>query len=260
MIDGTNIPMKLYTFENQKYQNIKKVLYGEILFNIENGKVYSNIFLDKNPSYHTAAITSMVLKETNNMDLLEEWIHSITKLYDSKKQEPDNLGELLYLISTQEEKNEELISKIEQEAERIAKENPNGYYLYGLTDKEEHDLYQNLWYKLGIEAVGKNYHFDLKEIKEDSYAKTAWWSSVEIKDKKSSLEINANPANSYAERHKLKEGTIILNQNLYALSWDIRTKKTKSTRLKEYNLYMARPNIFALDSLSAAELILLLEE
>ena len=52
----------------------------------------------------------MVLKQTNNTDLVSKWISSIDKIYDEQNfgiKEVDNLGELLYMISTQENKNDD---------------------------------------------------------------------------------------------------------------------------------------------------------
>ena len=56
-------------------------------------------------------------------------------MYDKQNSgisEPDNLGELLYILSTQEERNEDLIDQIEREAKRLAESNEDGY----LVDKK----------------------------------------------------------------------------------------------------------------------------
>ena len=82
IIEGTNYHINLYTFENEKYQNTLKVLYGEILFNIKDSIIYPNIIVYDKPWYRDAAITSMVLKKTNNTDLIKPWVDNITDLYD----------------------------------------------------------------------------------------------------------------------------------------------------------------------------------
>lgn len=242
IIEGTENYTELYTFENQKYQNIKKVLYSEILFNIKDSVITPNIIVYKNPWYRDAAITSMVLKQTNNTSLIKEWVSSISEIYDRQNndvEEVDNLGELLYILSTQEEKNEDLINRIEEEAERIAEANPNGYYIYGQTDFGNMHLYQNLWYKLGIESVGRKFKFDLDTIEEDSYSSMAWWSDYEVKNK-SFQEADYNyPYLSIAAKHKLKTGTIILNGNLYPLSWE---KNATSAVYENYSSFDNRFN------------------
>lgn len=258
IVEETDLKLELYNFDNQTYQQLKKELYGEILFNIKDSTIYPNIIVYEKPWYRDAAITSMVLKQTNNTNLITEWIDNITELYDNNNgyEEPDNLGELLYLISTQENKNEELIDRIEEEAQRLAEDNPNGYYLYGKTDFTDQHLYQNLWYKLGIEKVGRKNYFDLDSIPEDDYSKGAWWSTY-----KTSVFNNLNsnyeyPYLSYAIRHKQKQGNIIINSQLYPLSWEKNASHAKYENYQGISNTMYDTNTSVLHTWSAAELLL----
>ena len=258
ILEGTNDNINLYDFSNQKYPNIKKVLYGEILFNIKDSVIYPNIIVYNKPWYRDAAIASMVLKETNNLDLIQDWVSSITEIYDLQNagiQEADNLGELLYIISTQENRNEELINKIEEEAERIASENEDGYYIKGKTDFGDMYLYQNLWYKLGIEALGKEYPFDLDAIPEDSYTQMTWWSDYEPQEKKP-IESQAYPYLSYATRHKLGEGTITMNSDLYPLSWEIDASQANYDNYEGIDNEIKTGKISPLHTWAASELLL----
>jgi len=261
MIKDTNELLDLYRFQNQKYPNIKKALYGEILFNIKDSTIYPNIIVYEKPWYRDAAITSMVLKKTNNTDLIKEWVMSISDIYDKQNggvEEPDNLGELLFLLSTQEEKNEALIDQIEEEAEHLANTNPAGYYIFGKTDFGDQHLYQNLWYKLGIESVGRSYHFNMDSIPEDSYSKMAWWSDYEVKNKVNNPFSSEYPYLSYAERHKLGTGEIALNENLYPLSWEFVASQAKYGNYVGIDEYMANAKVSPLHSWSASEFLLLL--
>ena len=261
IIDGTANHINLYKFENEKYPNIKKVLYGEILFNIKDSVIYPNIIVYKSPWYRDAAITAMVLKKTNNTDLIKDWVNSITDIYDKQNsgvEEADNLGELLYLLSTQEERNNALIDKIENEAKKIAEANPNGYYIFGKTDFGDQYLYQNLWYKLGIESVGRTFNFDLSKIPEDSYSKMAWWSEYNTADKSNNQLSKEYPYLSYAERHKLGTGEIALNENLYPLSWEFVASNAKYENYSGIDDYMAKAHVSPLHSWSASEFLLLL--
>ena len=258
MLDNTKV--NLYDFANQKYQNIKKELYGELLFNIKDEVIYPNIIVYDKPWYRDAAITSMVLKQTNNTDLIDEWVNNITEIYDLQNagiQEPDNLGELLYLLSTQEELNNNLIDRIEEEAENIASSNSNGYYLYGKTDFGDQYLYQNLWYKLGIEAVGRKFNFDLSSIPKDYYYKMAWWSDYEVEDRTFEVSIEY-PYLSVAAYHKLKEGTIPFNCDIYPLSWEIRASQANYENYKDLDMVTYSSSVSPLHSWSGAELLLLL--
>lgn len=261
IIEGTEIYIGLYNFTSQKYANMKQVLYGEILFNIKDSKIYPNIIVYDEPWYRDAAITSMVLKRTNNTNLIKEWIEFIDEMYDRQNagiEEADNLGELLYLLSTQEERNEELIDKIEVEAERIATNNPNGYYLIGKTDFGDQNLYQNLWYKLGIESVGRNFHFNLDEIPEDTYTKMTWWSDNKLNNNTQNEVYIYYPYLTYAEYHKTNNGTIPMNKNLYPLSWERKGTSAKYENYEKIERYYSGAKISPLHSWSASELLLLL--
>ena len=257
IIDGTDNYIELYNFDNQKNQNIKKELYGEILFNIKDSKIYPNITVYNNVWYRDAALVSMVLKNTNNTDLISDWVNNITEIYDLQNKgnkETDNLGELLYILSTQENRNEELINKIEEEANSIASSNTNGYYLYGKTDYNDEFLYQNLWYKLGIESVGRDFTFDLDIIPKDNYSKMSWWSDYHVDgENESSVDY---PYLTTARFHKLRKGEIIMNVNSYPLSWEMNGSEADySKNLNERDVYnrLSSPHSWA-----ASELLLLL--
>ena len=258
IIDGTSNKIELYNFSKQKYENIKRVLYGEILFNIKDSKIYPNIIVYNKPWYRDAAITSMVLRQTNNTNLIIDWVNNIDELFDNNNdnEEPDNLGELLYLLSLQENRNNELIDRIESKAEDIATNNPNGYYIYGKTDFTDQYLYQNLWYKLGIEAVGREYHFDIDDIKEDDYSKGAWWSDYNTSKFNNTNSNYEYPYLSYAIRHSKKEGNIIMNRELYPLSWEVNASHANYDNYSGLDFYMKDSRISPLHTWSAAELLL----
>lgn len=263
LIEGTSTKINLYTFENQKYQNMKKVLYQEILWNIKDSTIYPNIIVYDKPWYRDAAMAAMVLKQTNNTDLIKEWVDNIEDIYDRQNagiEEADNLGELLYIISTQNTKNASLITKIEEEAERIASSNPNGYYIYGKTDFGDTHLYQNLWYQLGIESVGRKFKFDLSSIPEDEYSKMAWWSSYEVKNKTPNVVSINYPYLSMAERHKLGVGTIAINSNLYPLSWEKDASQAKYENYSELDNTFANLRLSPLHTWEASEMLLFLLE
>jgi len=259
LLDDNKI--NLYDFSNQKYQNIKKELYGELLFNIKNETIYPNILVYDKPWYRDAALTCMVLKQTNNTDLIDEWVNNITEIYDMQNaniKEPDNLGELLYIISTQENRNEELIDRIEEEAKSIAESNKDGYFLYGQTDFKEQYLYQNLWYKLGIESVGRNFNFNLSIIPEDEYSKMAWWSNYQPKGNNITLVSEDYPYLSYATYHKLKNGKIPINKDIYPLSWEKNASQANYNNYNDIDTIMTMESISQIHAWSTSELLLLL--
>ena len=231
LIEKTNSYLNIYNFDNQKYKNIKKVLYSEILFNIKDSKIYPNILVYNEPWYRDAAMASMVLKQTNNTELISNWVENIDSIYDEQNagnKEADNLGELLYIISTQENKNEELISKIEQEAERLATNNPNGYYIFGKTDFSDQHKYQNMWYEFGIKKVGREFKYNYDNLT-DNYSNMIWWNNDNAKYITSSKEY---PYLSWAYYHSAnKNGEIFANSSLYPLSWEQNGSQAKYEKM-----------------------------
>ena len=65
-----------------------------------------------------------------------------------------------------------------KEANNNAKQN-NGQYLSGSTDYSPKPLYQNLWYKLGIERLGYKFSYNITGLSDDYYNLT-WWSDYKI--------------------------------------------------------------------------------
>ena len=260
IIEGTDTKINLYNFDNQKWANTKKVLYSEILFNIKNSRIYPNIIVYDNPWYRDAAMASMVLKVTNNTDLISDWINNINEIYDKQNRgisEPDNLGELLYIISTQDNPNTELISRIEKEANLLAENNELGYYLTGQTDFSAKPLYQNLWYQCGINNLKRNFSFNIKNVS-DEYEVLTWWMNNKItKNKKVITDINY-PYLSIAAYHKLQKGTFPMNSNLYPLSWEKSASEANYQAMKILDNYYANNYISPIHTWTAAEMLLLL--
>ena len=258
LIDGTDSYINLYNFDNQKYQNIKKVLYSEILFNIKESIIYPNIIVYDNPWYRDAALGAMVLKQTGNEDLIKDWINNISEVYDLQNKgikEPDNLGELLYLISTQKEKNTELINKIIEEAEYIASNNQDGYYLKGKTDFSDHFLYQNLWYKFGMNSINREFKFNIDSVYDD-YAQMAWWSGYKDSNKEEQKASINYPYLSWASFHTLKKGKLPMNENLYPLSWEMKASEANYDNMSILSDKLKNKKISPLHTWTASEMLL----
>ena len=165
--------INLPSFENYKYAEQLKILHHEILINIINGMPVPNYFVYKKPWYRDSAMMGMVLKATNNLHLIKDWVLSITDFYDKNNAghcEPDNLGQLLYLISLVSDKNNPMVEKILNEAKGICK---NGL-LSGMTDFGDHRIYSTLWLKFALKEL--NIEDDFLNIPEefDSYARMFW--------------------------------------------------------------------------------------
>ena len=202
----------------------------------------------------------MVLKITNNTDLISDWVNNITDIYDKQNRgvsEPDNLGELLYIISTQDNYNNELITKIESEANLLAESNEIGYYITGLTDFSEKPLYQNLWYQCGINNLKRDFPFNINNLN-DEYGVLTWWTNNKItKNKKVTPDVNY-PYLSIAAYHKLEKGSFPMNNNLYPLSWEKDASEANYQEMQILDNYYAVNNISPVHTWTASEMLLLL--
>jgi len=93
--------LNLPSFEGHKYQRELKILHHEILINILDGKPLPNYFVYKKPWYRDSAMMCMVLKLTQNLHLVEDWIINLNEIFDRNNagnKETDNLGQALYMI------------------------------------------------------------------------------------------------------------------------------------------------------------------
>ncbi len=157
-IPGTQIQMDFPNFDSYEYPNLLKMLYQEILFAVIDGKVYPRLH-----EYHTrpevvwyrdSALIGYFLKEFNHIDLIADWIKTRTNVYDNIRypvQEPDNLGNIIYLNSLLEKPNHKTVERAVKEARRIAQ---NGC-LQGLTDSQPHNRYQTEWLQFALTAYGR---------------------------------------------------------------------------------------------------------
>ncbi len=169
----TSSKINLPDFEEYKYPKQLRILHHEILINIIDGKPVPNYFVYRKPWYRDSAMMGMVLKATNNLHLIKDWILSLTDLYDRNNAgncEPDNLGQLLYLISLVDDKSNPMVEKAINEAKRICK---NGV-LTGLTDFGNHQIYSTLWMKFALNELKIDNDFLDIPQEFDSYARMFW--------------------------------------------------------------------------------------
>lgn len=260
IIEGTDFYINLEDFKNQKYQNMKKVLYNEILFNIKDSTPYPNILVYEKAWYRDGAMVAMVLKHTDNVELIEEWISSINSIYDMQNdgtKEPDNLGELLYIISVSENSHKDLIQKIIIEAEKIADNNADGYYLEGMTDGASHPIYQTKWYNFGLKSLNVKNSLSIVDNK-DNYDALTWWNGKNSNTYFPEL-LSANyPYLSLAQYHKSGKGKIYLNKNIYPLSYEKQGSEANYKNMDILNNYYVTNKISPLHTWSASEMLLFL--
>lgn len=247
ILPNTEIAMSFPNFENYEYSHIMTVLMHEVLFTY-NAKmeVFTpslEIYRDK-PWHRDLMIQAMVLKKVGNLELLKKYILNLRDPYNRYRpvNEPDNLGNVLYLISLYSDKNHPLVKSIIKEAGRITDKNKciSGYVDYRIKDQYPTQLLIYGLKQLGLFELANFYNINCP-YKE--YENILWFTNdkkeLDIPSKNNPLknlnflesnrfstinDVNPFPYLQVAASHRLvNRGEIgarplILN-NTYPLSW-----------------------------------------
>jgi hypothetical protein len=145
--------LSLPTFSDKKFGPVLRVLHHEMLINIDEGVPVPNFMVYQKPRYRDAAMMVMALRKTNNMNLVMNWVANLSEpcnLNSEGSPEIDNLGEILYIISTVSDRKHPLIEKVLETADAYK----NANYIEGKTDYAFHPVYQTKWLKFGLKSLG----------------------------------------------------------------------------------------------------------
>lgn len=159
-------------FEGYPHAAWMRALHADILVSIVDGKPLPNPLVYARPWYRDAAMMCMVLQRTGNLHLVKDWILSLDTPYDRNNkgcEEPDNLGQALYMISLASDARHPLVKTIIGEAQRRTE---NGH-LTGLSDYAPHPVYQTKWLKYGLACLGLADSWTVPDT-EDDYAELFW--------------------------------------------------------------------------------------
>ena len=154
-----------------------RALLADILVSIVDGKPVPNPLVYGKPWYPDSAMMCMVLERTGNLHLVRDWILSLDTPYDCNNKgckEPDNLGQVLYMISLVGDDTHPLVKTIVEEAHRRTE---NGH-LTGLSDYAPHPVYQTKWLKFGLKYLKLEDCWTVPDV-EDDYADLFWMDGAE---------------------------------------------------------------------------------
>ena len=219
----TRSPVNLPTFAGRPYQNLLRILHHEILINIVGARPVPNFMVYPKPWCRDAAMMAMVLGRTGNIDLIRQWIKDLREPFDLNNQghqEPDNLGQVLYLISLVSDASHPVVPCILDEVGRFRKDR----HIVGLTDSAEHPVYQTRWLKYGLRSLGLPDPYVAPDV-EDSYADLIWWDVEDRSDvRNDSVKKNAlYPYLTWAQAHCLGEPPPLdLLGKTFPLTWECR--------------------------------------
>ena len=253
--------INLPTFEGFKYQKQLRILHHEILVNIIDGKPVPNYFVYDKPWYRDGAMMGMVLKITNNLHLIKDWILSLTELYDYNNQmeEPDNLGQLLYLISLVSNKDNPLVEKVINEAKRISIDGK----LTGITDGSDHTIYSTQWMIFALKALGIENDYFKTPNKFDDYARMFWMDRQGV-ERETFFDNKYNwlyPYLWWAVKHFENEPIDeSLLQITYPMTWEKQASQAKYENIRQLSNIYADNQFSAPHTWHGAEMFLYLIE
>ena len=254
--------LNLPTFEEYEYAKQLRILHHEILISFYGILPVPNIFVYHKPWYRDGAMMALVLERTGNIELLRPWITSVTELYDRNNWnmcEPDNLGQLAFVLSFFEDKNYPLVGKIIEEAKRISVDG----CLTGITDGNDHTVYSTLWLKYGLSRLGADTSFISIPKKFDSYARMFWMDRTEV-ERETCFE------NKYDEKYPYLTWAVMHFENepipkelleiKYPMSWEIDASQANYPAIAPLSEEYAKNLCGAPHSWHAAEMFMYLIE
>ena len=248
-------------FSDKKYSLVLKVLHHEILINVDEGLPLSNFLVYQKPIYRSAAMMTMVLKQTNNLNLISNWVTNLKEPYDRSFEgspEIDNLGQALYIISAVSDSKHPLIEKILVEADKYK----NSDYVEGKTEDSFHPVYQTKWMKFGLKALGISDSYKIPLIY-DNYSPVFW---LDFKtqnvggrqfDETTSLNL---PYLTWAEDHTFNQKRAIISLVDYPLSWESENKSANYLGMSVIDQMYSQNKVCATHGWHASEMFLLLIE
>jgi hypothetical protein len=165
-------PVCLPDFGGSPHAALLRALHQEILVNIVNGAPLPNLMVYDQPWYRDGAMVCMCLQRTGNLGLVDRWIMGLREPYDRNnagEREPDNLGELLYLISLVSDARHPLVPTVL----RAARESAENGHLVGRSDFGPHPVYQTKWLKYGLSCLQLDDPYRIPPVY-DSYSALFW--------------------------------------------------------------------------------------
>jgi hypothetical protein len=262
--------VNLPSFQEHKHAKLLKVLHHELLINIVDTQPVPNLLVYPRPWYRDAAMVCMVLARTDNLHLVRDWILALTEPFDRNNKghcEPDNLGQVLYMISLVSDANHPLVTKILTEAARLEKDG----YILGLTDYAQHPVFQTKWLKFGLTSLGLPDSYTIPSDLPDSYS-TLFWMAYQSSDipvprfDKNMIELY--PYLGWAQAHSLttagsSAADFVSSANLpynsgYPVTWEAEASEANYEAMRTIDERYVLQRIAAPHSWHGAEMFLYL--
>lgn len=256
--------LHLPRFEDKKFGAVLRVLHHEILINVDEGKPVPNFLTYKKPWYRDATLMAMVLRETNNLNLIKNWILRIRDPFDRNNKgtsEVDNLGQVLFLLSLVTDANHPTVKNTLDSAKKfITSLSETNSFLKGKTDYAEHPVFQTKWMKYGLKSLELVDSYTIpKEF--DSYSALFWWdykNQHQSGQRFSEKDSKNYPYLRWAEDHFYGEKKGYVTNQDYPLSWEQNASEAWYSGMQLVDENLANQKIATPHTWHAAEMFLLL--
>lgn len=202
---------------------------------------------------------AMVLEKVGKIGLIKDWILSFEDPFDRNNkgnEEPDNIGESLYMLGCVADKNHPLVKKFVEVAK--AKMDKDGF-LTGMVDYSQHRVYAAKWLKLGLEKCGLESSWVKIPDEPDSYDNIFWMDGSRNASLANTPLDKNYPYLSWANWHKA--GKKFKNTEVTDVSsWESHASEANYDALHTVNPEWAKNKICYPHTWHAAEMFLLLYE
>lgn len=258
LITSGNKNITLPEFEENEFSEILKVLHQEILFNIDGDTPRPNILCYKDTEwYRDTMLGAMVLEKTNNINLLENWVKNIDKIYDNSRDaninETDNLGELLYILGAVGIQRDDLISKITDEINAI--KNPDNS-ISGMVDGWIQKYYPTVLAIYGAKKNNIDINLKVPEI-DDGYANLTWYNKNNTRINNTN-ESDLYPYLDWAAYHYQNYGALYILDEIYPLTYE--ASSTTAEKECDFSKFYCEKQVCLSHMWHASEMFLYLEE
>ena len=261
--------INLPNFEESKVGRILKVLHQEILVNINQGKPRTTLMAKTNESglYREGMMAAMVLEETKNTWLFENWMKQIGSIYDCRNklekneakctESADNPGQLLYLLGAITNSRQDLTNKIKAEVRQKA---VDGEFV-GEVDGEKMGYYPTTLLINGARKNKIDLGYDFNLGKADKYLGLTWWLNDYKEAKHGNIVDPMHPAKEWASVHQEPGhyGLTTILDEAYPLTFDGELTEAEAEEQKLINEHYSHEKGPRLSSIwHASEMFLML--
>jgi hypothetical protein len=252
----TSGTVRLPRFEGHPNAPLLRRLNHEILVNIVHHKPLPNLLVYSKPWYRDAAMLLMCLQKTGNLDRVRPWVLGLREPFDRNnagQQEPDNLGQALYMLSLVSDASHPLVRTILDIVPRFVRDK----HLAGMSDFAPHPVYQTKWLKFGLRALRLPDAYVIPPVY-DSYSALFWmdYKREHVEGKGFAADENY-PYLAWAEAHfRQAPPPLPLNETQYPLTWEANASQADYARMKVLSPDYVAARLAAPHTWHAAEMFL----